>query len=102
MLSHDKRNTYFADGIQDEILSNLAKASQLKVASRTSVTAFRPGDNRNLPLIAGSLGVANVVEGTVHREGNRVRITIQLIDARADMTLWSETYDRQLTDIFPL
>jgi TolB-like protein/cytochrome c-type biogenesis protein CcmH/NrfG len=101
-LSHGKANTYFADGVQDEILSNLAKVSQLKVISRTSVMTFRPGDNRNLRSIAESLGVANVVEGTVRRDGNRVRITIRLVDALKDKALWSESYDRDLTDIFAI
>jgi serine/threonine protein kinase/tetratricopeptide (TPR) repeat protein len=101
-LSHAKGNTYFADGVQDEILSNLAKMSQLKVISRTSVMTFRPGDNRNLRSIAESLGVANVVEGTVRRDGKRVRLTIRLVDARRDETLWSESYDRDLTDIFAI
>ena len=101
-LSPGKENTYFADGVHDEILSNLAKVSQLKVISRTSVMTFRPGDNRNLPSIAESLGVANVVEGTVRRDGNRVRITIRLVDARKDEALWSESYDRDLTDIFAI
>jgi serine/threonine protein kinase/Flp pilus assembly protein TadD len=101
-LSHDKRHTYFADGVQDEILSNLAKVSQLKVISRTSVMTYRPGGNRDLRSIASALGVANVVEGTVRRDGNRVRITIRLVDARTDETLWSDTYDRGLTDIFAI
>jgi TolB-like protein/Tfp pilus assembly protein PilF len=101
-LSQGKANTYFADGVQDEILSNLAKVSQLKVISRTSVMTFRPGDNRNLRSIAESLGVSNVVEGTVRRDGNRVRITIRLVDARKDKALWSESYDRDLTDIFAI
>ena len=101
-LSAAKGNTYFADGVQDEILSNLAKISQLKVISRTSVMGFRSGDNRNLRSIAESLGVRNVVEGTVRRDGKRVRIIIRLVDARTDKTLWSETYDRSLTDIFAI
>jgi serine/threonine protein kinase/Tfp pilus assembly protein PilF len=101
-LSHSKRNTYFADGVQDEILSNLAKVSQLKVTSRTSVMTLRPEANRNLRSIAGSLGVANVVEGTVRRDGNRVRITIRLVDARTDKALWSDIYNRDLTDIFAI
>jgi TolB-like protein len=99
-LSANKKDTYFADGVQDEILSNLAGVSQLRVISRTSVMTFRPGDNRNLRSIAELLGVANVVEGTVRRDGNHVRITIRLVDARADKTLWSDTYDRSMTDIF--
>src|SRR6201997_210613 len=101
-LSAAKGNTYFADGVQDEILSNLAKISQLKVISRTSVMGFRRGDNRNLRSIAESLGVRNVVEGTVQRDGKRVRIIIRLVDARTDKTLWSETYDRSLTAIFAI
>ena len=99
-LSASKRDTYFGDGVQDEILSNLAKSSQLRVISRTSVMAFRAGDNRNLRSIAEALGVVNVVEGTVRRDGKHVRLTIRLVDARRDKTLWSETYDRDLTDIF--
>jgi serine/threonine protein kinase len=99
-LSHGK--TYFADGVQEEILSNLAKVSQLKVISRTSVMTYRPGGNRNLRSIAELLGVANVVEGTVRKDGNRVRITIRLVDARTDKAIWSESYDRDLTDIFAI
>jgi serine/threonine protein kinase len=101
-LSDEKRDTYFADGVQDEILSNLAKVSQLKVISRTSVMTFRPGDNRNLRSIAEALGVANVVEGTVRRDGNRIRLTSKLVNARTDEIVWSETYDRDLTDIFAI
>jgi TolB-like protein len=101
-LSDDKGDTYFADGVQDEILSNLAKVSQLKVISRTSVMTFRPGDNRNLRSIAESLGVANVVEGTVRRDGKRVRLTIRLVDARKDKALWADSYERDLTDIFAI
>src|SRR5208282_1825815 len=89
-LSKNKSNAYFADGVQDEILFNLAKVSQLKVISRTSVMTYRPGDNRNLRSIAESLGVANVVEGTVRRDGNRVRITIRLVDARRDHSIWAD------------
>lgn len=101
-LAHAKRDTYFADGVQEEILSNLAKVSQLKVISRTSVMTYRPGANRDLRSIAYALGVANVVEGTVRRDGNRIRITSKLIDARTDKIVWSETYDRDLTDIFAI
>jgi serine/threonine protein kinase/Flp pilus assembly protein TadD len=99
-LSENKSDSYFADGVQDEILSNLAKVSQLKVISRTSAMTYRPGGNRDLRSIATALGVAHVVEGTVRRDGNRVRVTTELIDARTDETLWSESYDRELTDIF--
>ena len=101
-LSKDEGNTYFADGVQDEILFNLAKVSQLKVISRTSVMTYCPGHNRNLRSIAESLGVANVVEGTVRRDGNRVRITIGLVDARNDNTIWADSYDRDLNDIFAI
>jgi transcription termination factor Rho len=101
-LSASKKDTYFADGVQDEILSNLAKVSELTVISRTSVMAFRPGDNRNLRSIAESLGVANVVEGTVRRDGKHVRLTIRLVGARTDKTLWSEIYDRDLIDVFAI
>ncbi|HEY4783929.1 MAG TPA: tetratricopeptide repeat protein, partial [Chthoniobacterales bacterium] len=101
-LSDNRNDAYFADGVQDEILSNLARVSQLKVISRTSVMTYRPGGDRDLRSIASVLGVANVVEGTVRRDGNRVRITIRLVDARTDETLWSEIYDRSLTDIFAI
>jgi TolB-like protein len=101
-LSENKSDTYFADGVQDEILSNLAKVSQLKVISRTSVMSYRAIANRNLRSIASALGVANVVEGTVRRDGNRVRVTTELVDARTDQTLWSDSYDRDLTDIFAI
>ncbi|HTD14750.1 MAG TPA: serine/threonine-protein kinase [Chthoniobacterales bacterium] len=101
-LSDNKADTYFADGIQDEILCSLAKVSHLKIISRTSVMRFRPGDKRNLHSIAESLGVTNVVEGTVRRDGNRVRITVRLVEAKTDKTLWSASYDRLLTDIFAI
>jgi serine/threonine protein kinase/tetratricopeptide (TPR) repeat protein len=101
-LSDNKNDIYFADGIQDEILSDLAKVSQLRVISRTSVMSYRPGGNRDLRSIGNALGVAHVVEGTVRRDVNRVRVTIGLIDARTDETLWSESYDRDMTDIFAI
>jgi TolB-like protein len=101
-LSDNKTDTYFADGVQDEILSNLAKVSQLKVISRTSVMTYRPGGNRDLRSIAIALGVANVVEGTVRRIANQVRVTTELIDAQTDRMLWSDSYDRELTDIFAI
>ena len=101
-LSDNKGDTYFADGVQDEILSELAKLSQLKVISRTSVMAYRRLSNRDVRSIGTALGVAKVVEGTVQRDGNRVRITTELIDARTDETLWSESYQRDLTDIFAI
>ncbi len=101
-LSENKSDAYFADGVQDEILSNLAKVSQLRVISRTSVMTFRSDSHRDLRSIAAALDVGRVLEGTVRREGNRVRITTELIDAETDRTLWSESYDRDLTDIFAI
>jgi serine/threonine protein kinase len=101
-LSEDKGDAYFADGVQDEILSKLARLSQLKVISRTSVMMYRPPGNRDVRAIGADLGVAHLVEGTVQRDGNLVRITIELIDARTDKTLWSESYQRNLTDIFAI
>jgi serine/threonine protein kinase/Flp pilus assembly protein TadD len=99
-LSASKKDTYFADGVQDEILSNLAKISQLKVISRTSVMKYRSCSDRDLRSIAAALGVAHVVEGTVRRHGSRVRVTSKLINARTDEIVWSDCYDRDLTDIF--
>jgi serine/threonine protein kinase len=99
-LSDGKNDVYFADGVQEEILSKLASLSQLKVISRTSVMAYHPQRNRDVRAIGAALGVAHVVEGTVQRDANRVRITTELIDARTDETLWSESYQRDLTDIF--
>jgi adenylate cyclase len=101
-LSDNKTDTYFADGVQDEILSNLSKVSQLRVISRTSVMTYRSVSNRDLPSIAAALGVAKVVEGTVRRDHNRVRVTTELIDARTDETLWSDSYDRELTNVFAI
>ncbi len=101
-LTEDKGDTYFADGVQDEILSNLAKLSQLRVISRTSVMTYRPGGDRDLRSIARILRVAKVVEGTVRKDGNRTRITVRLVDARKDLTIWSETYDRDVSDIFTI
>lgn len=101
-LSESKSDSYFADGVQDEILSYLAKVSELKVISRTSVMTYRPGGNRDLRSIATALQVANVLEGTVRRDGNRVRITTELVDARTDRTVWSDSYDRDLTNIFAI
>ncbi len=99
-LSENKSDSYFADGVQGEILSNLAKVSQLKVISRTSVMTYRASGNRDLRSIGTALGVANIVEGTLRREGNRVQVTTELVDARTDQTLWYDSYDRDLTDIF--
>jgi TolB-like protein len=101
-LSENKSDTYFADGVQDEILNNLAKIGQLKVVSRTSVMQYRADPQRDLRQIANALGVANVLEGTVRRNGNRVRVSTELIDARNDNTVWADSYDRDLTDIFAI
>ncbi len=101
-LSDDKANTYFADGVQDEILTDLAKIADLKVISRTSVMQFKDTANRNLREIGHALGVARVLEGSVQRVGNRVRVNAQLIDARNDAHLWAQTYDRDLADVFAI
>jgi len=101
-LSADPENAFFADGVQDEILNNLAKIADLKVISRMSVTQYKSGGKRNLRQIANELGVAHVVEGSVQRAGNRVRVSAQLIDARTDTHLWAQSYDRQLDDVFAI
>jgi TolB-like protein/Tfp pilus assembly protein PilF len=101
-LSDDKQNAYFAGGVQDEILSDLAKIADLKVISRTSVMQYKSGAERNLREIGQALGVAHVVEGSVQRVANRVRVNAQLIDARNDAHLWAETYDRDLADVFAI
>jgi TolB-like protein/Tfp pilus assembly protein PilF len=101
-ISSSKDDGYFADGVQDEILNNLAKIAQLKVISRTSVMQYRADAKRDMRQIANALGVANVVEGTVRREGNRVRVSAQLVDARKDNAVWADSYDRDLTDIFAI
>ena len=100
--SEEKQNEYFADGVQDEILTDLAKIADLKVISRTSVLHYKSGVARNLREIAQQLGVANVVEGSVQRSGNRVRVNAQLVDARTDAHLWAQTYDRDLADVFAI
>jgi TolB-like protein/class 3 adenylate cyclase/Tfp pilus assembly protein PilF len=101
-LSADQQNSFFADGVQDEILTDLAKIADLKVISRTSVMQYKTGAKHNLREIAQALGVAHVVEGSVQRTGNRVRVSAQLIDARTDMHLWAEHYDRDLADVFAI
>ena len=101
-LSENKSDTYFADGVQNEILNNLAKIAQLKVISRTSVMQYRADTKRDLRQIAIALGVANVLEGTVRRDGNHVRVSTELVDARNDNTIWADSYDRDLTDIFAI
>src|SRR4051794_4758439 len=100
-LSDDQENTYLADGIQDDILSSLAKVADLKVISRTSVRQYR-GGARNLREIGVALGVAHILEGTVRRFGNRLRVNAQLINARTDAHLWADTFDREITDLFVL
>ena len=100
-LSSDKENAYFADGIQDDILTNLAKIRDLKVISRTSVMGYR-GHPPNAREIGKALGVGAVLEGSVRREGNRVRLNVQLIDTETDQHLWAEDYDRDLTDVFAI
>src|SRR4029077_16384481 len=97
-LSDEKQNAFFTEGVQDQILADLAKIADLKVISRTSVMQYKSGTPRNLREIGQQLGVARVVEGSVQRAGNRVRVTAQLIDARNDAHLWAQTYDRDLAD----
>ena len=101
-LSDDKENAFFTDGVQDEILMDLAKVADLKVISRTSVMQYRDALKRNLREIAQQLGVAHVLEGSVQRAANRIRVTAQLIDARTDAHLWAEHYDRPLDDVFAI
>ena len=101
-LSSDKENAYFTDGVQDEILTDLAKIADLKVISRTSVMQYKSGAPRNLREIGQQLGVAHVVEGSVQRAANKVRVNAQLIDARTDAHLWAQTYDRDLADVFAI
>ncbi len=101
-LSADKDNAYFAGGVQDEILSDLAKIADLKVISRTSVLQYQSGAPRNLSEIGNALGVAHVLEGSVQRVANRVRVNAQLVDTRTDAHLWAETYDRDLADVFAI
>jgi serine/threonine-protein kinase len=101
-LSSDKENAYFTDGVQDEILTDLAKIADLKVISRTSVMQYKSGLARNLRKIGEELGVAHVVEGSVQRAANKIRVNAQLIDARNDAHLWAQTYDRDLADVFAI
>ncbi|MEY2520795.1 MAG: hypothetical protein QOF24_2554 [Verrucomicrobiota bacterium] len=101
-MSSDKENAFFTDGVQDQILTDLAKVADLKVISRTSVMQYRDSGQRNLREIASALGVAHVLEGSVQRVTNRVRVSAQLIDARTDTHIWAETYDRDLADVFAI
>jgi TolB-like protein len=98
-LSSDKENAYFADGIQDEILTRLSKIADLKVISRTSTEHYKSAP-KNLPDIAKQLGVAHILEGSVQKSGDAVRVNVQLIRATNDSHLWADTFDRKLTDIF--
>jgi TolB-like protein/Tfp pilus assembly protein PilF len=100
-LSDDKENAYFADGIQDDVLTNLSKIGDLKVISRTSVMPYR-GKTSNVREIGKALGVATILEGSVRRIGNRVRVNVQLINAENDEHMWAEDYDRDLTDVFAI
>ncbi len=101
-LSRDPANAFFTDGMQDEILNNLAKIADLKVISRTSVMQYKSGAKRNLRQIANELGVTHVVEASVQRAGNRVSVSAQLSDARTDRHMWVERYDRPLDDVFAI
>ena len=101
-LSEEKANAFFTDGVQDEILTYLSKIADLKVISRTSVMQYKSGAPRNLREIGRQLGVAHVVEGSVQRAANKVRVNAQLIDARNDAHLWAQTYDRDLADVFAI
>jgi TolB-like protein/Tfp pilus assembly protein PilF len=101
-LSADPENAFFADGVQNEILNNLAKIADMKVISRTSVMQYKAGSKRDLRKIANELGVTCVVEGSVQRAGNRVNVSAQLIDTRTDRHMWLESYDRALEDIFAI
>ncbi len=101
-FSEDKAFAFFADGVHDEILSDLAKIADLKVISRTSVMQYKNTAIRNLPEIAQALKVAHVLEGSVQRSANRVRVSAQLIDARNDTHVWAEKYDRELADVFAI
>ena len=97
-FSEEKANAFFADGIQDDILTSLAEIKELRVISRSSVIQFRDGSARNLREIAKTLGAANILEGSVRREGDRVVVNVQLIDARNDRHIWANRYDRTLVD----
>src|SRR5205814_5399854 len=101
-LSEEKANQFFADGVQDEILTDLARIADLKVISRMSVMQYKSGISRNLREIGQQLGVAHVLEGNVQRAGGKVRVNAQLVDTRTDKHLWGQTYDRDLADVFAI
>lgn len=100
-FSDSKENACFADGIQDDILTNLSKIGDLKVISRTSVMAYG-GKEKGVRQIGKELGVGAILEGSARREGNRVRVNVQLINAENDRHIWAEDYDRELTDVFAI
>src|SRR5207248_3157081 len=101
-LSAEKENAFFADGVQNEILTNLAKIADLKVISRASTMVYKVGNPRNLREIGQQLGVSHVLEGSVQRAGGKVRVNAQLIDAHTDKHLWAQSYDRELADVFAI
>jgi TolB-like protein len=101
-LSPDNAGTFFADGVQDQVLTNLSKVSDLKVISHTSVQQYRNEGGRNVREIGRQLGVAYVLEGTVQRAPNRVRVNAKLIDARTDSQIWAESYEGDVADLFVL
>ncbi|HST31234.1 MAG TPA: FlgO family outer membrane protein, partial [Chthoniobacterales bacterium] len=101
-LSDDRNDAYFADGVQDQILTNLSKVSDLKVISHTSVRQYKTGAERNLREIGQQLGVAYIMEGSVQRARDRLRLNAELIDARTDAHVWAETYDRSAADLFAI
>jgi TolB-like protein/Tfp pilus assembly protein PilF len=101
-LSREPDNAFFTNGVQDEILTALARIADLKVISRTSVTEYKSGIARDLREIGQQLGVAHVLEGSVQRSGNRVRVNAQLVDTRTDAHLWAQSYDRDLADVFAI
>jgi TolB-like protein len=101
-LSRDPDNAFFTDGVQDQILTDLSQIADLKVISRTSVMQYKSGVARNLRAIAQQLGVAHLLEGSVQRAANKIRVNAQLIDARTDAHLWAQTYDRDLADVFAI
>ena len=101
-LSDDKQNTYFADGVQDQILTNLGRVSDLRVISHTTVRQYKSGVPRNIRQIGKQLGVTHILEGSVQRAGDQVRIAAQLIDAGTDSQVWAGTYDRTTADLFAI
>jgi TolB-like protein len=101
-MSDEKENAFFADGVQDDLLTSLARIRDLKVISRTSVMRYRDPGSRNLREIGQALRVAHIVEGNVRRHENRVRVTVQLLDAREDRNIWAESYDRTISDALSL